>query len=115
MGAAAGILSTISHSAGPVTIMYFVPQRLGKLGLAGTMAGFFWGLNLVKLLPFGLLGRLEAGNLILAVWMIPVIPIGVGAGFLLVRLLKDKHYLFLVYGALLITASLLIRKAIVGG
>ena len=78
------------------------------------MAGFFWGLNLVKLPPFAALGRLEVGNLVLAAWMIPVVPLGVGTGYLLVRLLKEKYYLGLVYGALLVTASLLIRKAIVG-
>lgn len=115
MGTGAGVLSTISHSAGPVAIMYFVPQNLGKLKLAGTMAGFFWGLNLVKLLPFGLLGRLEVGNLLLGVWMLPVIPLGVGTGYLLVRLLKEKHYLGLIYVALSITSLLLIRRAIVGG
>ena len=115
MGSGAGVLSTISHSAGPVAIMYFVPQNLGKLKLAGTMAGFFWGLNLVKLLPFGLLGRLELGNLLLGIWMLPVIPFGVGTGYLLVRLLKEKHYMGLVYVALSITSLLLIRRAIVGG
>ena len=114
MGTAAGVLSTISHSAGPPIIMYFVPQELGKLQLAGTMAGFFWGLNLVKLLPFGLLGRLEPGNLLLGVWMIPIIPLGVGSGYLLVRLLKEKHYVGLIYFALSITSVLLIQRAIVG-
>lgn len=113
-GVAAGIVSTISHSAGPIVIMYFVPQRPGKLGLAGTIAGFAWGLNLVKLIPFGLLGRLETGNLLLAAWTAPVIPLGVGAGFLLVKILKERHYFGLVYGGLMVTAVLLIRKAIIG-
>ena len=95
LGLAAGVLSTISHSAGPAAIIYFVPQQLGKLGLAGTMVAFFWGLNLVKLAPFGLLGRLEMGNLMLALWMAPVIPFGVGAGYGLVRVLKERHYIAL--------------------
>lgn len=113
-GLAAGVLSTISHSAGPAATIYFVPQQLGKMGLAGTMIAFFWGLNLAKLLPFGLLGRLETGNLMLALWMVPVIPLGVGAGYWLVRALRERHYMGLIYVVLVITSSLLIHRAIVG-
>ena len=102
LGLAAGVLSTISHSAGPAAIIYFVPQRLGKLGLAGTMVAFFWGL----------LGRLEMGNLMLALWMAPVIPIGVGIGYGLVRVLKERSYIGLIYVALVITSAMLIHRAI---
>ena len=114
LGLAAGVLSTISHSAGPAAIIYFVPQRLGKLGLAGTMVAFFWGLNLVKLAPFGMLGRLETGNLMLALWMAPVIPLGVGIGYGLVRVLKERNYIGLVYVALVITSTMLIYRAVAG-
>jgi uncharacterized protein len=114
LGVAAGVLSTISHSAGPAAIIYFVPQQLGKLGLAGTMVAFFWGLNLVKLVPFGILGRLETGNLMLALWMAPVIPLGVGAGYGLVRALKERHYVGLIYAALVITSAMLVHRAVAG-
>lgn len=114
LGLAAGVLSTISHSAGPAAIIYFVPQRLGKLGLAGTMVAFFWGLNLVKLVPFGVLGRLQVGNLILALWMVPLIPLGVGAGYGLVHVLHEKHYMGLIYVALVVTSGMLIHRAIAG-
>jgi len=114
LGVAAGVLSTISHSAGPAAVIYFVPQQLGKLRLAGTMVAFFWGLNLIKLAPFGMLGRLEVGNLMLALWMAPVIPIGVGIGYWLVRILKEKHYGGLIYGALVVTSGMLVYRALAG-
>jgi uncharacterized protein len=114
LGIAAGVLSTISHSAGPAAVIYFVPQQLGKLRLAGTMVAFFWGLNLIKLVPFGMLGRLEVGNLMLALWMAPVIPLGVGIGYGLVRILKEKYYVGLIYGALVITSGMLIHRAFAG-
>lgn len=114
LGFAAGVLSTISHSAGPAAVIYFVPQQLGKLRLAGTMVAFFWGLNLIKLLPFGILGRLETGNLMLALWMAPVIPLGVGMGYALVRILQEKHYISLIYGALILTSGMLIHRAFAG-
>ena len=114
LGVAAGVLSTISHSAGPAAVIYFVPQQLGKMGLAGTMVAYFWGLNLVKMAPFGMLGRLETGNLMLALWMAPVIPVGVGIGYWLVRVLQEKHYVGLVYGALVVTSGMLIHRAFAG-
>ncbi len=114
LGFAAGLLSTLSHAAGPAAIIYFVPQRLGKLGLAGTMVAFFWGLNLIKLAPFGLLGRLQTGNLMLALLMAPMIPLGVGTGYALVRLLQERSYIGLVYAALLVTSGMLIHRAVSG-
>ena len=110
-GLAAGAVSTLTHAAGPIAQMYFLPLDLGKMGLAGTMAGFFFALNLVKLPPFWLLGRLETGNLALAAVMLPLIPIGVGVGYLLVRLMRGRSYVALIYGVLLFTSALLVVKA----
>ena len=113
-GLAAGITSTLAHLASPVAIMYFIPQRLTKLEFAGTTAGFFFVLNLIKLVPFGLLGRLQISNMLLAVYMLPVVPLGVGAGYLAVRLLKPRHYLGLIYVTLFLTSVLLIQRALAG-
>jgi uncharacterized membrane protein YfcA len=91
--------------------MYLLPQRLPKLEFAGTSAGFFFITNLVKLIPFTWLGRIEAGNLRLAGLMLPLIPAGVAAGYLLVRFMKPRHYEGLIYGVLLATSIVLIMKA----
>ena len=71
-------------------------------------------LSLIKVVPFGMLGRLEAGNLMLALWMVPVIPLGVGIGYGLVRVLQEKHYVGLIYGALVVTSGMLIHRALAG-
>ncbi|TFG62890.1 MAG: sulfite exporter TauE/SafE family protein [Spirochaetales bacterium] len=110
MGALAGLTSTIAHQAAPVIQMYYLPQKLPKMQFAGTMTGYFFFINLVKLLPFALLGRFTMGNLMLGVWMLPVIPLGVGAGYLLVRLMKEKHYIYLIYAVLVLTSALLLKK-----
>ena len=92
--------------------MYLLPQKLNKLHFAGTTAAFFWVLNLVKLAPFAILGRIETGNLLLAAWMLPVIPLGVGIGYLAVRLLKPRYYVGLIYAVLLGTSIILIVRAL---
>ena len=79
-GFAAGLTSTLAHAAGPVMQMYLLPQRLEKKKFAGTSCAFFWMLNLVKLVPFAMLGRIQTENLKLGGLLLPVIPLGVAFG-----------------------------------
>jgi uncharacterized membrane protein YfcA len=110
-GFAAGMTSTLAHAAGPVMQMYLLPQKLDKRLFAATSCAFFWMLNLVKLLPFSLMGRIEAENLRLGAMLLPVIPLGVGFGWWLTRRTQQKHYTGLIYAVLLITSISLIFKA----
>ena len=110
-GLGCGITSTIAHAAGPVSQMYFLPQQLPKLQLAGTLCGFFFGLNAVKLIPFALQGRLTAETLSLGTVMLPVVPIGVGLGYLLVRVIHERTYVRFIYALLGITSLMLLARA----
>lgn len=112
LGVAAGVTSTLAHAAGPVAQMYFLPQGLAKMNLAANLIGFFWLLNLIKLIPFALLGRLELQNLALAGLLLPLAPIGVGCGFLIVRRLPARSYVGLIYALLLVTSLVLVVKAL---
>ena len=111
-GFAAGMTSTMAHSAGPVLQMYLLPQQLEKKKFAATSCAFFWVLNLVKLLPFSLMGRIHADNLILGTVLLPAIPLGVGFGWLLTHHTQQKHYTLLIYAMLLIASVTLIVKAL---
>lgn len=111
-GFAAGITSTLAHAAGPVMQMYLLPQQLEKKKFAGTSCAFFWGLNIVKLLPFALLGRIQPEGLKLGAVLLPVIPVGVALGWWLTHKTEQKHYTALIYAVLLITSVTLIIKAL---
>ena len=111
-GFGAGMTSTLAHAAGPVVQMYLLPQHLEKKRFAATSCAFFWILNLVKMLPFSLMGRIEADNLKLGAVLLPVIPLGVGFGWWLTHKTKQKHYTLLIYMVLLITSITLIVKAL---
>jgi len=111
-GVTAGVTSTVAHAAGPVAQMYYLPQRLDKMTFAATTAGFFFGLNLVKVVPFAIFGRFTTGNLTLAAVMLPVIPVGVGLGYLVVRVMRGTWYITLIHVVLLATAITLIVKAL---
>lgn len=106
-----GLISTISNSGGPLMQIYLLPQKLKKMNFAATIVAFFFFLNILKMVPFSLMGRIEVKNLLLGVWMLPAIPAGVAAGYGLVRIMKEKHYTALIYTALTVTSALLIIRA----
>jgi uncharacterized membrane protein YfcA len=110
-GIVAGITSTLAHAAVPVMQMYLLPQHLPKMRFAATMAAYFFVLNLVKMVPFTLMGRIQPDNLMLGVVMLPVIPVGVLLGHALVKVTKQKHYVGFIYTVLFITSVILIIKA----
>ncbi|VGO16838.1 hypothetical protein PDESU_05430 [Pontiella desulfatans] len=111
-GFAAGITSTLAHAAGPVMQMYLLPQQLEKKKFAGTSCAFFWMLNLIKLIPFAMLGRIQPDNLKLGGVLLPVVPLGVALGWWLTHKTEQKHYTILIYAVLLITSVTLILKAL---
>ena len=111
-GLAAGITSTLAHAAGPLAQMYFLMRRLPKMQFAATLAGFFFLLNLIKLVPFAALGRLDGETLQLSLNLLPVVPLGVAAGYLVVRKLKGTWYLTFIHVILFVTSTMLILEAL---
>lgn len=79
-GTVAGFTSTQIHAgAAPVSI-YLFPQKLDKLVLMGTMTIFFAVINYVKLIPYSLMGALNAENLMTSIVLMPLAAIGVKLG-----------------------------------
>lgn len=111
-GIIAGITSTVAHAAGPVMSMYYLPQRLPKMNFAGTLAGFFFIMNLVKVAPFAYFGRFDSVGITMGLWLLPLIPVGVGIGFWAVRAMKPALYEGLIYLLLLLVAVLLIAQSL---
>lgn len=111
-GFSGGLVSTLAHASGPIMQMYLLPQGLAKMEFAGTTAVYFFLLNIFKLIPFTILGRIETGNLILGTYMLPLIPVGVAAGYFLVKIMKPEHYTGMIYLVLFFTSITLIIKSI---
>ena len=111
-GLGTGVASTIAHAAGPIMQMYLLPQHLPKLRFAGSMAAFFFVLNLVKVLPFWMLGRFTPDGLALGLKLAPVIPVGVVLGYVLVRIVPQTFYRAFIQVALGVTSAVLVIKAL---
>lgn len=111
-GTTAGITSSLAHAAAPIMQMVLLPQKLPKLQFAATMTAYFLLLNLIKMVPFTLMGRIQIPNLLLGLLLLPILPAGVLSGFLLVRVTQEKHYATLIYAALAVASFFLILNGI---
>jgi len=80
-----GFTSTQIHAGGPPISIYLLPQKLDKVTFIGTMAIFFAVINYVKLIPYTMLGLFATQNLITSLLLMPLAPIGVKLGYLVLQ------------------------------
>jgi uncharacterized membrane protein YfcA len=80
MGLLAGITTMIANAAGPVITLYALSVSLPKFELVGTVAWFFFIVNLVKV-PFSVwLGLIRWDTLTLNLILVPAVFAGVAIG-----------------------------------
>jgi uncharacterized membrane protein YfcA len=112
-GAVSGFTSTLAHAGGPPFAVYMLPQRMDKTLLVGTSAVFFLVVNYVKLVPYALLGQLNAANLTTALIFAPLAPLGIWLGVWLHRHVSEGSFYNVSYGLLLATGAKLVWDALV--
>jgi uncharacterized membrane protein YfcA len=100
-----GFSSTTIHAGGGPISIYLLPKKLEKVTLVATMALLFGIINLFKLIPYTLLGSFDATNLLTALVLMPLAPIGVKLGVLLLHRTSQSMvyrlcYLFLFLSGL---------------
>lgn len=108
MGALAGFGSTLAHAGGPPVTVYLLPRRLPRHVFVGTMAWFFFVLNLVKLIPYGWLGLLSVQRLALALALLPLAGLGTFLGVWLLRHMSELLFMRFVTALLAVTGLQLI-------
>jgi uncharacterized membrane protein YfcA len=111
-GAASGFTSTLAHAGGPPFAVYMLPQRLDKTLLVGTSAVFFLAVNYVKLVPYAILGQLNAANLTTSLVFAPLAPLGIWLGVWLHRRVSEEKFYNVSYALLLLTGVKLVWDAL---
>jgi len=92
MGILAGTTSMLANAAGPVMTIYCLAMRFEKKLLIGTIAWFFWILNLSKM-PFSFgLNLINKQSLLTDLALVPFVAIGAIAGVLLVHRIPQKAF-----------------------
>ncbi|HEX2613042.1 MAG TPA: sulfite exporter TauE/SafE family protein [Fibrobacteria bacterium] len=105
VGAFAGFCSTVAHAAGPIMALYFVAQKLEKRVFVASSALFFFATNWMKLPPYVYKGVVDGPILLAAAKLAPMVPLGVGVGWVLNRYIPQKYFVYAVY-VLLFVAGL---------
>lgn len=108
----AGFTSFIAHSGGPPLNMYLLRRPLDRTAFVATTAVFFALVNYVKLIPYGFLGQLSAGNLATSAALAIFAPIGVYLGVWLHRRVSDRTFFGFVYVFLFLLGLRLIGDGI---
>ncbi|MCX8022820.1 MAG: sulfite exporter TauE/SafE family protein [Syntrophorhabdaceae bacterium] len=108
MGAFSGFTSTIAHAGGPPLAMFLLPQKMPKDLYVGTTAVFFAVTNVLKLIPYSILGILKVGNIATIALLSPLCYVGVRLGVYLNRHFTERWFNVLIYTILFISGIQLI-------
>lgn len=88
--------AAIHAGSGPASI-YLLPLRLDKSTLIATMAVLFAIINLFKFIPYAMLGEFDTTNLMTAMLLIPLAPVGVYMGVWLLHRVSQEWVYRLCY------------------
>jgi uncharacterized membrane protein YfcA len=101
LGALAGVTTMMANAAGPLVALYCVAVQLPKFEIVGTLAWFFFIINLFKV-PFSVgLGVIHGSSLALNAALVPAIIVGLLAGRWLIARLPQRAFetVLLVFAA----------------
>jgi len=109
--AASGFTSFIAHAGGPPINAYVIPLKLSPLLFTGTMAFFFFFINLSKWIPYAWLGLLDGRNLATSLALLPFAPVGVWIGVRIAHRIDQRLFYRLVYLGMFLTGCKLLWDA----
>lgn len=96
MGALSGFGSTLAHAGGPPLTVYLLPRGLPRRTFVGTIAWFFFVLNLIKLVPYAWLGLVSVQRFTLALALLPLAWFGAWLGVRLLGAIDERLFTRLV-------------------
>jgi len=91
-GALAGFTSFVAHAGGPPYQVHTLPLRLDPRVYTGTAVVFFAVVNVVKVVPYVVLGQLDGRTLASAALLLPLAALAVLAGAALVRRMRSEVF-----------------------
>jgi uncharacterized membrane protein YfcA len=103
-----GLTSTVAHAGGPPLSIYLLPLRLEKSVLVGTTVVFFAVVNVVKLIPYAWLDLFDGRNLSTSAALAPLAPVGIFAGYQMMRRVNERLFYRICYALLLVVGMRLL-------
>lgn len=107
-GVSGGLATMLANAAGPIIQLYLLARTVPKMELLGISARFFLLVNLIKVPMNAQLDLINAGSLLINLWLLPAIAIGVVIGRWLVGHVSQRLFEWLIHiFAVLASARLL--------
>jgi uncharacterized membrane protein YfcA len=98
LGLLAGMTTMMANAAGPLVALYFVAVGLPKFEVVGTLAWFFFIINLFKV-PFSAgIGVIHGSSLLFDAMLVPAVFIGLFAGRWLIHRVPQRTFDALMLG-----------------
>jgi len=113
-GSIAGFTSFVAHAGGPPVQFYMLPQRIDKTLFVGTSVWFFFVINYVKLIPYGLLGQFSIENLGTSLVLLPLAPVGIWLGIKLHKMVPEDIFYRIAYFLVFVTGGKLLWDGLTG-
>lgn len=110
----AGFTSFVSHTGGPPFQVWTLPLGLRKAVFAGTSTIAFAYVNMIKLVPYVMLGQINLHSLELAAVLMPVAAASVFLGVWLVKVLPEMLFFRILTWSLLVVGLQLVWKGLQG-
>lgn len=107
-GIVAGFFSTLAHMAGPIIIMYLLPQKLGNRKFVATTTILYFFINLTKIPVYFQLGYFTYVLLIETVLLLPFVALGVQIGVYLNSCFSEHTFSRIVLIVLFVTGIYLL-------
>jgi len=111
-GGLAGLTSTLAHAGGPIITMYMLPQQMPKDRYVASTVLYYAIGNQMKVIPFLILGMLNAEVLGAAALLLPAVIAGALLGLLLHNKVGQRSFNTVVYSLLALAGVDLIRKSV---
>ena len=100
---AGGLTSFVSHAGGPPAAVFLLSRGLDKTTYQATTVLMFWAINLMKFVPYAMLGIFSWETVKADLFLIPAAIVGVMIGVRAHRIMPER--LFFAFTYLLLTAT----------
>ena len=113
VGMTSGLTSFFAHAGGPPFKIYVLPQKLESKIFVGTSVIFFAVVNVIKLIPYAMLGQLGVSNLTASLYLIPLAPVGVWIGVWGIKRLPVQTFYKITYLLIFCVGLRLLYKGLI--
>lgn len=111
-GMVGGFTSFVSHAGGPPVAVFLLSQSMSKTTYQATTVLVFWVINILKFVPYGIIGVFTIESMWIGIWLSPMAVIGAYVGIWAHKIVSERLFFGITYVLLATTGSKLIWDAL---